>query len=335
MPVTIIRLYADDQRLAVGSSPKIASGDQNSVQIQVSFSGNWSDYVKSAVFFSSWDKAVYEVLLTDGKCLVPHEVLEKSGYLHIGVRGVNPDTQAVKTSTLVKYKIEKGAPVGDATSVEPTPDVYQQILKKLDGITNLENVGEIVAQAIADYMEKNPISTGSTATIGVVELLANRWMVVDENLYSQRVTIKGVTENSQVERPCFRDRERRWHCYSVRYRSEARERLHHSSHHYGGEPMNRKIIGVTVGTPIGPETMREKMKAVKTVNGVKPDENGNVNVASVGGGVDFKTDSTLKLENGVLSVNTTDQMEQDNTLPITSAGVYATVGNIEALLKTI
>ena len=40
-------------------------------------------------------------------------------------------------------------------------------------------------------------------------------------------------------------------------------------------------------------------------------------------------------EDGTLSVNTTNQMEQDNTLPITSAGVYATVGNIEVLLKTI
>ena len=51
--------------------------------------------------------------------------------------------------------------------------------------------------------------------------------------------------------------------------------------------------------------------------------------------VEFETDKTLRFENGVLSVNTTNDMEQDNTLPITSAGVYATVGNIEALLKTI
>lgn len=53
------------------------------------------------------------------------------------------------------------------------------------------------------------------------------------------------------------------------------------------------------------------------------------------GGVDFKTDHTLTLKDGILSVNTTDRMEQDNTLPMTSAGVFATVGNIEALLKTI
>ena len=48
-----------------------------------------------------------------------------------------------------------------------------------------------------------------------------------------------------------------------------------------------------------------------------------------------ETDETLILRDGRLGVNTTHAMEQDNTLPITSAGVYATVGNIEALLKTI
>ena len=53
------------------------------------------------------------------------------------------------------------------------------------------------------------------------------------------------------------------------------------------------------------------------------------------GGVNFKPDETLSLKDGILSVKTTSEMESDNTLPITSAGVYATVGNIEVLLKTI
>lgn len=41
-----------------------------------------------------------------------------------------------------------------------------------------------------------------------------------------------------------------------------------------------KIIGVTVGTPISPRKIEEKLKPVKTVNGVAPDENGNVAVAT-------------------------------------------------------
>jgi hypothetical protein len=60
-----------------------------------------------------------------------------------------------------------------------------------------------------------------------------------------------------------------------------------------------------------------------------------VDVPGSGGNVDFQVDETLILKDGILSVNTTNDMEKDNTLPITSAGVYTTVGNIEALLKTI
>ena len=52
-------------------------------------------------------------------------------------------------------------------------------------------------------------------------------------------------------------------------------------------------------------------------------------------GVQFKPDKTLKLEDGILSVNTADKVEEDNTLPITSAAVYTEVGNINALLATI
>lgn len=65
------------------------------------------------------------------------------------------------------------------------------------------------------------------------------------------------------------------------------------------------------------------------------DETARELAGSGGGGVSFTTDNTLKLANGVLGVNTADTAEQDNTLPITSAAVAASVGNIEAILKTI
>lgn len=43
----------------------------------------------------------------------------------------------------------------------------------------------------------------------------------------------------------------------------------------------------------------------------------------------------LKVENGILSVDTAPNVEQDNTKPITSAAVYTEVGNINALLSLI
>lgn len=49
-----------------------------------------------------------------------------------------------------------------------------------------------------------------------------------------------------------------------------------------------------------------------------------------------KLGDTMKVDEfGKIGVKTTDDMEQDNTLPITSSAVYTTVGNIQALLDTI
>lgn len=49
----------------------------------------------------------------------------------------------------------------------------------------------------------------------------------------------------------------------------------------------------------------------------------------------IETDETLSLVNGVLSVNTANEAEDDNTLPITSAAVSASIGNINRLLSII
>ena len=52
-------------------------------------------------------------------------------------------------------------------------------------------------------------------------------------------------------------------------------------------------------------------------------------------GTTFVPDETLTLQNGILSVNTAKEPDPNNTLPITSAAVAQTVGNIEKLLKII
>lgn len=55
-----------------------------------------------------------------------------------------------------------------------------------------------------------------------------------------------------------------------------------------------------------------------------------------GGGFGYEIGHGLKVTGtNTLEVDTTTDVEQDNTLPITSAAVYTTVGNIEILLGTI
>lgn len=43
----------------------------------------------------------------------------------------------------------------------------------------------------------------------------------------------------------------------------------------------------------------------------------------------------LIVEDGVLKIDKTNEVQADNTKPITSAGVHMVVGNIDALLETI
>jgi hypothetical protein len=146
--MTTINLLANDQHLSVTAQPKIASGDQNSVLLHVDLTAEWDGYGTSAVFFTGEDSTVYEVILVDGNCTVPHEVLADAGLLYIGIRGVKDDM--IKTSSLVKYKIVQGAPVGEGTTVPPTAGVYEQLLA-LAGETR------DIAQAVRDDFEAGAI----------------------------------------------------------------------------------------------------------------------------------------------------------------------------------
>jgi hypothetical protein len=69
-------------------------------------------------------------------------------------------------------------------------------------------------------------------------------------------------------------------------------------------------------------------------------EDGNVvpkYIEGGGGSCGYNIGSGLKLDisTNTLSVDTADEVEADNTKPITSAAVHETVGNIEAILRII
>lgn len=128
MATTKILLDCTDQKLIVTEVPVIASGGINDNAVVITFSAHWDGLAKSAIFFTSNYKTIYEVVLTNNECTVPAEVLNEPGTLYVGVRGVNSGGVIVKTSSLVKFKIVPGAPPADGTCVEPTANVYQQIL---------------------------------------------------------------------------------------------------------------------------------------------------------------------------------------------------------------
>lgn len=178
--ITTICMLARDQDLRITRIPTVANGNVKTVEIDVKTDQMWEGLSLSAVFFNSEKGPVYEILLTNGKCTVPHEVLEKKTTLHIGLRGTAPDQK--KVSTLVTYDIKKGAPESNATAEGPTPDVYQQILKRLDEI-DLGVPDEQIEEAVTKYLEEHPVDA-----VEVDETLTESGKAADAKVTGERIS---------------------------------------------------------------------------------------------------------------------------------------------------
>ncbi len=132
--MTTIYAATNDQVLVATILPKIARNNINMVRLYVAFDSSWDDTVKSAVFYTSKNPLPYEVILSDGYCLIPQEVLAEEAKLYITVKGVL-STGAVKTSTVLAVKVLDGTPT--VIISDPTPSVYQQMLTAISQINNI------------------------------------------------------------------------------------------------------------------------------------------------------------------------------------------------------
>lgn len=97
------------------------------------------------------------------------------------------------SSYVILERADEPVNPGTPLNAETFRALAKDIAEQASGVS-----GEQIAQAVALYLQDHPVSGGSTATIGSVELLAANW-VGSGNLYSQVVSVPGVTANSQVD----------------------------------------------------------------------------------------------------------------------------------------
>jgi len=152
-----IRVKCIDQVLIVENSPDIASGDVNVDKVTFDLCPKWDGYTNVAVFYNDPEK-VYQVLLDENNsAIIPSEVMSDQTILHFGVMGVKDDS--VRTSNLIRYRIYKGAIAGTAWVENPTPTIYEQLLRQyndaLDKLSMIQvlTVEEVDAICNGEYAE--------------------------------------------------------------------------------------------------------------------------------------------------------------------------------------
>ncbi|MBR5879048.1 MAG: hypothetical protein IKY91_05800 [Akkermansia sp.] len=115
-----------DQTLRVTNIPKLASGGENEVRVEVTFDTLWTGFGKTAIFYRENKKnQVYHVIMKSDSCIVPREVMVEPGVVCFAILGTSGAT--VRTTEVVALTVAQGAITG-LSPFEPLPDVYRQLM---------------------------------------------------------------------------------------------------------------------------------------------------------------------------------------------------------------
>lgn len=142
----------------------VTSGSVNTVEAEFAFDGSWAGYDRVAVFKNG--EEVREVVLgEEGRCAVPWEVLEKSGFLTVGVYGIREEMR-IATIYSAPLPIAPGAGAAPPGR-EPTPGLYMRLKKSIGDLSALETEGKAdLVSAINEVFETGGQGGGAAVRSG-------------------------------------------------------------------------------------------------------------------------------------------------------------------------
>ena len=136
----------DNQTITRTDSFKVVAKSQNYLYASFTFSAEWEDITKIAVFKSSCDS--YEIYLDENdECVVPWESLMHAGNMYVSVFG--GDRITTNKARVPVYAT--GYTENVSTTQDPTIDVYTSLINRMDNID--DHIDDSVAAALEDAKE--------------------------------------------------------------------------------------------------------------------------------------------------------------------------------------
>lgn len=119
-------LYADKTKLTLCQREPLTSGSVNIYRVRFRLSEDWEGLQAAAVFRVGSQRV--SVLLENGECLIPWELLEEPGRpLFAGIYGTRESAVVLPTMWASLGTILEGAAPGEEAR-PPTPDLWEQQL---------------------------------------------------------------------------------------------------------------------------------------------------------------------------------------------------------------
>lgn len=124
-----LEFKVNEQTLTLMSKQSVVANSLNYLDAKFTFSEEWQDAVKTAVFVSPTEEVIKQILVND-MCEVPWEVIGNPGF-RVSVFGGN----RITTNEVAVNVGESGPLDGDNPS-EPTPSVYEQLINSQKYLTS-------------------------------------------------------------------------------------------------------------------------------------------------------------------------------------------------------
>ena len=200
----------DNQRIITANTRYVVADSREYLTARFVFSGDWDGCAKTAIFAGK--EGTYEVLLTNDECTVPHEVL--NGRFGVSVFGISGNTRI--TTDTVYIAVQKSGFTEGETPADPTPTVYEQLLKAIDesgqdSKAAIEKESETRAAADAelkenkadktalnDYYTKTETDELIDAATGEMPLDSYYTKTETDGLLSDKADVSALTSEAQA-----------------------------------------------------------------------------------------------------------------------------------------
>lgn len=152
-------------KIAVGDGTVIVCSNTDYTAV-FDFDAEWDEYeTKTARFISNGEYT--DIVFTGNKCAIPAQ--QNTHGVQVGVFAGD-----LHTTTPAYFDCAKSILCDGGAPADPAPDVYNQLMKKLNGLEGVSE--EQLAAAVAGYLAENPVNVpvqSVNGKTGAVELTAS------------------------------------------------------------------------------------------------------------------------------------------------------------------